>query len=255
MDPIRFGRGIRALRQRRGWRQEDLAREARLSRGAVARIEQGRGDRVPYRVLATVAATLGARVFVRLEWQGELLDRLIDARHAMLVELVVRELSLHGWLVRTEATFNVYGERGSVDVIGLHSATGVCLVVEVKSALPELGAMLATLDRKVRLAKRIAEDAGWKPRSIARLLVVLDDRSTRRRLRAHAAILDAAFPIRGWDVRRWLRHPSAEPRWSGLWVPAGDPQTVGVAKARVMRRAPQREPASQLPALDRREVG
>lgn len=255
MDAIRFGHGIRALRKRRGWRQEDLARKAQVSRGAVARIEQGRGDRVPYRTLATIADALGARVFVRLEWQGEALDRLIDARHATLVDLVVSELSMHGWLTRTEATFNVYGERGSVDVIALHPATGIVLVVEVKSAIPELGAMLMTLDRKVRLAPRVALDQGWKPRSIGRLLVVADGRSTRRRLTEHAATLETAFPVRGWEVRRWLRQPTVEPRWSGLWIPAADRQTVGRDRSRVRKVSAERGQHSAIPAVDRETVG
>lgn len=96
MEAVRFGRGIQALRHRRGWRQEDLARAAALSRSAVARIEQGRGDRVPYVTLSRIAAALGARVVAWLDWNGEQLDRLIDARHAALVDLVVRRLRRAG---------------------------------------------------------------------------------------------------------------------------------------------------------------
>ena len=92
----------------------------------MARMEQGRGDRLPYDTLAPIAGALGARVVVRLDWQGERLDRLIDARHAALIELVVRELTSLGWLCATEVTFSVYGERGSIDVLAFHPGRGCC---------------------------------------------------------------------------------------------------------------------------------
>ncbi|MBA2314294.1 MAG: helix-turn-helix domain-containing protein, partial [Chloroflexi bacterium] len=215
MDPIRFGRGIRELRQRRGWRQQDLARAAGVSRSVIARVEQGRGVRLPYAPLAAIATALGARVAVRLDWQGEQLDRLIDARHAALIELVVRELTSLGWACATEVTFSIYGERGSIDVLGFHGETGVLIVVEVKSAIPELGNTLIPLDRKVRLAARIAADRGWVPRSVARLLVVGDATTTRRRIEAHRTVFDVEFPVRGWAVRRWLAAPVPATGWSG----------------------------------------
>ena len=236
VDPIRLGRGIRALRQRRGWRQEDVARAARVSRSAVARVEQGRGDRVPHASLATIAGALGARLVVRLDWNGEALDRLIDARHASLTEVVVRLLSALGWLCATEVTFSVYGERGSIDILAFHPATGVLLVIEIKSAIPELGNTLIPLDRKVRLAPGIAADRGWKVTAVGRLLVVSDGASTRRRLAEHRAVFDQQFPVRGWDVRRWLADPSPIQGWSGLWIPTGDGQAVPTRKERVRRR-------------------
>src|SRR6478736_5621198 len=92
MDERAVARGIKALRIRRGWRQEDLARAAGLSRGALARIEQGHGSRVTVATLDRIAAALDARVICRLAWSGEGLDRLLDAAHAALVERIVREL-------------------------------------------------------------------------------------------------------------------------------------------------------------------
>jgi transcriptional regulator with XRE-family HTH domain len=254
VDSIKFGRGIRALRQRRGWRQEDLATAAGVSRSVVARVEQGRGDRAPFTTLQRVAAALGARVIVRLDWQGEGLDRLIDARHAALVDLVVREMSSNGWLCVTEATFNVYGERGSVDVLAFHPENGVLVVIEVKSAIPELGAMLLTLDRKVRLAPRIAADRGWKPTAVGRLLVVGDGRTTRRRLGEHRSMFDSAFPVRGWAARRWLARPAVVTGWSGLWIPSGDHHTVARRRDRVRPRASEREWGPEIPAGDHLEI-
>lgn len=226
MDAIRFGRGIRALRHRRNWRQEDLASAAKVSRSVVARIEQGRGDRVPPATLRQIADALGARVVVRLEWQGEQLDRLIDARHAAIVDRVVSDLTAWGWTCIPEATFNVYGERGSIDVLAFHPETQVLLVVEVKASIPEIGNLLLPLDRKVRLAPNVAAGHGWRVRSVARLLVVGEGSTNRRRIAEHAATFRSAFAIRGPDVRRWLARPAPEPAWSGLWIPSDDHDEV-----------------------------
>ena len=115
MDPILFGRGVKALRLRKRWRQDDLAAAARVSRGVIARIEQGRAARVTVETLDKVAAALGGRVTCRLTWNGEGLDRLLDAEHAAIVEAVVRTLRSSDWLVATEVSFNNFGERGSID--------------------------------------------------------------------------------------------------------------------------------------------
>src|SRR5580765_8972595 len=85
-------------------------------------------------------AALDARVSCRLTWNGEELDRLLDAAHAAVVEQVVRRLAAEGWVAATEVSFNEYGERGSIDVLGFHPATRCLLVVEVKSVIPDVQA-------------------------------------------------------------------------------------------------------------------
>lgn len=135
---------------------------------------------------------------------------------------MVTELTGVGWHCATEVTFSVYGERGSIDVLAYRADRGLVLVVEVKPSIPEIGNLLVPIDRKMRLAPRIASERGWRLTSVARLLVVEDGRTTRRRLEEHRAIFGAAFPVRGWAVRRWLRDPDSTPGWSGLWIPSDD---------------------------------
>jgi transcriptional regulator with XRE-family HTH domain len=207
MDVIRFGLGMRALRRRRGWTQMRLASEARVSRAVIWRIERGHADRVALHTLIRVAAALGARVDVRLLWHGEGLDRLLDARHASLVDRVVELLSSSRWEVATEVSFSIRGERGSIDIFAFHPATGSLLVIEVKSVVPDMQAMLVTMDRKGRLAHEIARDRGWKATSVTRLLVLPDDRTARRRVDHHAATFRSALPARTVDVKRWIREP------------------------------------------------
>jgi transcriptional regulator with XRE-family HTH domain len=239
VDPIAFGRGVRALRLRRRLRQEDLARKAGVSRGVIARIEQGHADRVTVETLERVAAALGARVSCRLTWNGEGLDRLLDQAHAAIVEQVVKILAAADWLVATEVSFNVYGERGSIDILAFHASARVLLVVEVKSVVPDVQATLVTLDRKERLAAQIARERGWTAIPVARLLVVRDDRTSRRRIEQHAATFGNAFPDRVGEIRRHLRKPDVQEPLRGLWFLTSESQAV--TGQRVRRRRPRSE--------------
>ena len=112
------------------------------------------------------------------------------------------------WLAATEVSFNVYGERGTIDILAFHEPTGSLLVIEIKSVVPDLQAMLGSLDRKTRLAADIARERGWRVRSVSRLLVLPDDRTARRRVERHDATFRAALPSRTVAVRRWLRAPA-----------------------------------------------
>lgn len=240
MDEILFGRGFKALRIRKGKRQEDLAADAGVSRGAVARIEQGHAASVTMGTLEKLAGQLGARVVCRLLWQGEGLDRLLDATHAAIVEQVVRILTGLGWEIATEVSFNHFGERGSIDVLAFHPTTRALLVVEVKSVVPDVQATLVTLDRKERLAPHIARGRGWDAVAVGRLLVIRDDRTARRRIAEHAATFGTAFPDRIARVRAWIRRPEVARPLRGLWFLTSESQAVARQRIRRARRGPER---------------
>jgi len=245
VDEIAFGRGIRALRIRRGWTQEELGQRAGMSRGAVARIEQGHADGVTVRSLERLAAALGARVIVRLSWGGEGLDRLLDARHAATVEQVVRILRAADWLVATEVSFNEFGERGSYDVLAFHPATGALLTIEVKTVVPDVQGTLSTFDRKVRLAPAVARRLGWRPTSTSKLLVIVDTRSSRQRVALLRDTFEAILPDRGWMVRRWIAAPAATAPLRGLWFLSTESQAVATQRVRRSARSPKRGPRAE----------
>lgn len=217
MDLVRFGRGVRALRIRRRMRQKDLAEEAGVSRSIVGRIEIGRFEAVPIGKVDKVTAALGAIADLKVNWNGEALDRLLDRAHAALVDAVVQRLRALGWEVAAEVTFWIRGERGSVDILAWHPRSRIVLVIEVKSIVPDIQGMLASLDRKARLAIEIARGRGWSPLGVGRLLVVGENRTSRRRIDAHAATFVAEYPHRGAAVRAWLRAPVIEVPLRGLW--------------------------------------
>jgi transcriptional regulator with XRE-family HTH domain len=222
MDPIRFGSSLRALRRRKRWTQQRLADAARVSRSVIVRIETGRADRVAVHALIRVAAALGGTLSVRVLWHGEGLDRLLDAAHADLSDRVLDLLGRRGWSLATEVSFNVWGERGTIDILAFHAPTGSLLVIEVKSVVPDLQSMLGTLDRKARVATEIARSRGWRVRSVSRLLVLPDDRTARRRVQRHDAVFATALPARTVAVRRWLARPAGV--LAGILFLTGDPQ-------------------------------
>jgi transcriptional regulator with XRE-family HTH domain len=238
MDPIRLGLALRALRIRRGWRQQDLADRVGLSHGSISNVERGRLTTLSVGALEQIAAALDARLDVAIRWRGEQLDRLLDEGHARLVEAMVRLLVGFGWEVAVEVTFAVLGERGSIDVLGRHASTNTLLVIEVKTVMPDAQAMLATLDRKTRLAPRVAGERGWPVQTVARLIVFEGTPTARQRVGRLEATLRAVLPARGATVRAWLRAP-AGPLAGILFVRTASPHsTISVVAGRQRVRRP-----------------
>jgi transcriptional regulator with XRE-family HTH domain len=208
VDPVRLGLSLRALRIRRGWRQADLANRAGISRGTISALERGWLGSVSVSALARVATALEGDLDVRVRWRGAELDRLLDEGHARLVDLVAARLAKLGWSVAVEVTFSVYGERGSIDLLAFHAATGALLVVEMKTVVPDFQATVSALDRKARLAPDLALAREWNARATGRLLVIEATSTSRDRLARLGAAVGAAFPSRGAVVREWLARPS-----------------------------------------------
>ncbi len=209
---MRIGRTLRALRHRLSWRQADVAVRAGVSQALVSRAERGDIDRTDVATLRRLTGALGAELVVTIRWRGGDLDRLLDEGHATIVGAVSLLLDAHGWLVQPEVTFAVYGERGAVDKLAAHEPTRTLLVVEVKTELVSIEETLRRHDAKARLGTRIAaERFGWSPRAVARLLVLPDLSTPRRRVARHEAVLGRAYPLRGLAARAWLRNPSGAP--------------------------------------------
>ena len=152
-DDVRLGDSLRALRRRAALRQEDVATTARVSRRTVGRIERGEVGQITLETVRSVFSAADARVKVIATWRGAGLDRLLDERHAALVESAVRWLRRCGWRIEVEVTFAEYGERGSIDILAGHDATRTCLVLEVKTAFGSIEETNRALDAKVRLAR------------------------------------------------------------------------------------------------------
>jgi hypothetical protein len=180
-------------------------------------MESGEIDGIPVRALRAAFGALGARVAVTLHWNGAELDRLLDERHALLCAAVLPVMRRAGWEVLSEVTFSHFGERGSIDLLGVRQSERVAVVVEVKTELASVEETQRRLDVKVRLAPGLVFDRlGWRPTVIARFLVLPEGSATRHQLARHRILLQAAFPNGGRAVRAWLRLPSGS--LSGLWI-------------------------------------
>jgi transcriptional regulator with XRE-family HTH domain len=234
----RVGGSFRALRHRLRWRQTDLARRAGVSRSVVSFIERGRLERVSLASLRAVARALDAEFFVQLRWRGGDLDRLLDEGHATLIGQLTALLRTHGWQVRVEVSYSIYGERGSIDVLACHEASRTLLVVEVKTEVVSIEETLRKHDAKVRLAKRIAaEELGWRALGVARLLVLPGLSTARRRVERHAAVLDTTYPARGSAVRAWLREPAGLIAGILFVQPSDGRRSGALARKRIRERA------------------
>ena len=235
-----MGSGLRTLRIRLGMRQSDVASAARLSRAMISRIERGDLEGVPLGVVVEVARVLGARVDVTLRWRGGDLDRLVNARHSALHESIARSFdALAGWSIAPEVSFAIYGERGIIDVLAFHRASGALLVVELKTDIVEVQEHIGTLDRKRRLAARVARERGWQATSVSSWLVIWDTRTNRRRVAAHRSVLGAAFPYDGRAMRRWLSNPREAVGALSFWTIAHPESAIRVPATQHRVRVPR----------------
>jgi transcriptional regulator with XRE-family HTH domain len=217
MDATDVGRSLRAIRFHRRLTQAEVADRAGISQSVYSRAESGRLEGMTVGSLDRIATELGANLVVGLRYGGGLADRLVDAAHATLVEFVVGFLRDRGWQVELEFSFNVFGERGSVDVLGWHAPTRTLLIVEVKSRFTDLQAMLLSLSRKLRLVPTVARDEmGWDAASVGRVILAYGTAENRAVLDSHSSIFGAVFPARAQVVRRWLGDPSGP--IAGVWL-------------------------------------
>jgi transcriptional regulator with XRE-family HTH domain len=251
MDDLKVGAVARQVRRRRGLRQSDVAALAGVGQWAVSTVERGRLDRLPLRTIRAVAAALEVRLALEPQWRGGELPRLMDARHASLVDQVVARMAGSGWEIVAEYTFNRYGERGSVDVLGWRAAERTLVVVEVKSELDDLQTMLSVLDRKIRLVPALlATERGWKAATVGAILVLPEQSTFRAAVSRFRATFTASLPGGNVEIKHWLADPSGRPL-RGTWFLSpsgpsthmkgrGGPRRVRVAAQEVRRLDPPR---------------
>lgn len=203
----RLGRIARTLRVRQRLTQVALSLRAGVSRQAVSLLECGNARGLRMDTVEAIFGALGARVDLRVLWNGPELDRLLDAGHAALGVEVKRRLERWGWVVRVEVSYSRYGERGRIDLLAWHPATFTLLVVEIKTDLVDIQSLLGSLDVKTRLARHVAEQFGWEARNVIPAIVFGEDRTIRRRLASVDTLFDL-FNLRGGACIPWLRRPS-----------------------------------------------
>jgi hypothetical protein len=198
-------------------------------------VERGDLDGISFGSVEKVVAALGGELDMRIRWRGEELDRLLDATHAAMGETLVRMLTDLGWECATEVSFWIRGEKGVVDVLAWHPATGRLLVVEDKSVVPDLQSMLSSLHRKVRLSREIAAQRGWRVTGTGSALVLAATAANRARAEKFAATLKTALPQDARQLRKWLTDPAGLSP-AALWF-LSDIRVMTAIKRRRVRKA------------------
>ncbi|MDQ2673983.1 MAG: hypothetical protein M3Y40_04955 [Chloroflexota bacterium] len=139
----------------------------------------------------------------------------------------------HGWEIWPEASYSFYGERGRIDLLAFHAATGVLEVGEMKTGLWDLQDTLGRVDAKVRLAPRLAGDRGWQVRKVVGALVIAEGRTARRRLEQHG-VLFARYSVRGRAAKAFVADPAVDADGLLAFV------TLSGVNQNALRRAGQR---------------
>lgn len=226
VSDLRFGAKVRAVRVRRRWRQRDLADRAGVSEATVWRVERGRVDEMTLATIRRVCTELDIDVDLMTRGQGAELDRLVNARHSALHESVARALARWApdWEMAPEVSFNIWGERGVIDLLLWHPGRRALLIIELKTELVDHGALISTMDRRCRLAEDIVASRGWKPLVVSSWVIVARSRTNERRIAGHRTMLRAAFPDDLRAVHAWLADPTSPIRAMSMWhAPAATP--------------------------------
>jgi hypothetical protein len=142
------------------------------------------------------------------------------ARHSALHESVARWFAadLPAWVLAPEVTFAIYADRGVIDILAWHPGRRALLVIELKTDIADVNELLGTLDKKRRVAARVARDRGWDPVGVSVWLIVGASRTNQRRVQAHRAMLGAAMPADGRAIRRWLVDPVGRIAGISFWT-------------------------------------
>jgi transcriptional regulator with XRE-family HTH domain len=215
MDRVKVGNTFRAIRVELRLRQIDVAVRAGVSQQTVSDLECGRFGGLSLDTYCRIAEAMGADVPLMPRWRGPKLDRLLDRRHALLQNATTELLAALGWQVRTEYSFNRYGDRGSVDVMAWRPECRALLIAEIKTEIADLQETLRVLDLKRRVVPVTCRGSGWDALVVGTVLVVPDASTHRDLVFRHRALVSASLPSRTWEVRHWLSAPSGNLR--GVW--------------------------------------
>ena len=179
-------------------------------------MERGHLDRTSLAVIRRCLAGLEVTLDLAPRWRGAELARLLDESHASIQAAWKPRLENWGWQVTVEQSFNVYGDRGRMDLLAWHPIHRLLLVVEVKTVIADAQALLGGLNVKVRVARDVARSLGiGGVTDVVPVLLVAESSTNRARIRRVLPLFER-FTLRGRQAMSWLRRPHEEV--SGLLI-------------------------------------
>jgi transcriptional regulator with XRE-family HTH domain len=189
-----IGAAISSIRHAIGWTQAELGRRVGQTQGWVSRVEHGRIEDLTFASAQRLLAAMGARLVVTVEapYLGDRV-RQRDPAHSRMASYVSRRLVRQGWQVATEVEVGGDRSRGWIDILAYHAATGMLLVIELKTEIHDLGAIQRSLGWYEREAWKAAQRFGWTPNRAMGCLLLLASDANDERATANRGVFDDAF--------------------------------------------------------------
>lgn len=238
---------IKRARLRANWTQRELSRRSGVSQAHICRIEQGRAADLSVGVVDRLFVALGVRY-----WLGTELPHVTrpqsDFVHARCSAYVSRRLAASGWLIEREVEIGGDRSRGWIDILAFHPASGMLLVIEVKTEIQDLGAIERSLSWYRREAHRAARRFGWQPTSIATALLILQSRVNDDLSVASAGAFAAGFPGRAAVLQAVI--DGGAQLESGQFLAMVDPRSRRAGWLRPTRSDGRRTPAPYVDYID-----
>ena len=164
-----------------------------------------------------------------------------DAVHAWLCGYVGRRLTSAGFDVRHEVEIGNGRFRGWIDVMAFREEDRSLITSEIKTDLPDVGAIQRTTTWYEREAWAAARRFGWRPSLQVVAVLALDSAEVEERIRSNRDLLRAAFPGRAQDLAAWLEASASSP--PGRCLALVDPASRGHQWLRASRTDGRRSPS------------
>jgi DNA-binding XRE family transcriptional regulator len=205
-EPLRvtFARLCRESRVDLDITQRELAIAVGVSRPHIAAIESGRAN-PPIELVTRIGQALGLEI--GLTWRPPIIlgDHLAqDVVHARCSGYSDRRLRSAGWLTKREVEIVHGRSHGWVDLLAYEPRTRTFLIVEIKTALTDIGALERQIGWYEREARALARRFGWRPLRIMTWVLALASGEVDAAIATHREVLRQAFPVRAVAMRATL---------------------------------------------------
>lgn len=190
-----LGAAIRTARLETGWSQAALARRIRTSQSVLSRLETAAAATVDTALASRALDVLGVRVTFdgrTLGLAGRREQR--DGVHAACVAFIVRRLRGQGWEAAVEVEIGDGRSRGWIDILAYRASDRTLLVIEVKTEIHDVGALLRTAAWYRREAPAAARRLGWVPSRIVLNLLALASSENDDRIARERELIGELFP-------------------------------------------------------------
>ncbi len=197
-----FGASIRTIRDAVRMSQRELARRVGLSQPFVSAVENGLVPTLRLSDAEKLCDALGATLVFGVEAPlllGPAPQR--DLVHARCLAHVCRRLQSGEWLIEREVEIGETRRPGWIDVLAFNPSIGTLLVIEVKTAITDLGELERQIGWYEREAVSVARRLGWRARGVAVAVLLLSTAANDDVLRRNRAAFDGAFPGRARDLQ------------------------------------------------------